>query len=179
MALHAVENMSGDVIRWAVAAPFGVTIAHPFLDRRLVCFGLGIQACLPPQPGRRKPVLAEAMRDLLPASIRQRRLKGHFSEVYHQGLARNLSALQAMVQQAPLEALDMFDTACLLRYLQEAPVTSANAPQLQRLDFTLALIKWLSMEDVWQGVSLPPPEVRYVPAGNNAEARQNSSLQVR
>src|SRR6185295_6564341 len=120
------------------------------------------QLRLPPQPGQMKPVLAEAMRGILPDCIRHRRTKGHFSEVYHQGLARHLPYLSTMVQQAPIDELGMIDKACVLRCLYEATVTSANAQQLQRLDFTLALIKWLCMQDLWQRTPLPTAEVRYV-----------------
>lgn len=168
VALRAITNMAGDVVRWSVATPLGVTIAHPFLDRRLVCFGLGLQERLPPQPGQMKPVLAEAMRGMLPDRIRHRRTKGHFSEVYHLGLARHLPSLSAMVRQAPVEALGIFDTACMLRCLHEATVTSANAQQLQRLDFTLALLQWLCMEEAWQRTPLPAAAVKFVRAGDPA-----------
>jgi hypothetical protein len=49
--LNALEHMAGDVLRWSVAAPQGIAIAHPFLDRRLICLSLGIQTRLQPAPG--------------------------------------------------------------------------------------------------------------------------------
>jgi hypothetical protein len=49
------------------------------------------------------------MRDLLPDLIRNRRREGHTNAVYYLGLARNFPALEALVRQAPSEALEMFD----------------------------------------------------------------------
>lgn len=160
VALSAISHMAGDVIRWTVAAPQGINIAHPFLDRRLLCLSLGIQLRLRPEPGVMKPVLAEAMRGILPDAIRNRRRKGHFNEVYYLGLAQNLSMLETMVREAPIDDLEMIDKACLLRCLQEASMASANARQLQRLNFTLSLLKWLHMQHEWEHASSHPAEVR-------------------
>jgi asparagine synthase (glutamine-hydrolysing) len=160
VALSAISHMAGDVIRWAVAAPHGINLAHPFLDRRLLCLSLGMQLRLRPEPGVMKPVLAEAMRGILPDAIRNRRRKGHFNEVYYLGLAQNLSTLETMVREAPIDDLQMFDKACLLRCLREASMASANARQLQRLNFTLSLLKWLHMQHEWGRASSVPAEVR-------------------
>jgi asparagine synthase (glutamine-hydrolysing) len=102
-----------------------------------------------------KPVLAEAMRDLLPECIRNRRYKGHFNEVYYLGLARNVPSLERMIREAPLDDLEMFDTGNLIQSLQEASFAGVNPRQLQRLDFTLALIKWLGMHEAWQRTQEP------------------------
>jgi asparagine synthase (glutamine-hydrolysing) len=97
------------VNRWSVAAPQGVFVANPFLDARVLRFGLGVHDRLTPEPGRMKPILAEAMRDTLPDNIRTRRRKGQFNEVYYLGLARNQHKLEAMIWQTPLEDLGIFD----------------------------------------------------------------------
>jgi asparagine synthase (glutamine-hydrolysing) len=107
-----------------------------------------------------KPVLAEAMRDVLPDAIRNRRRKGHFNEVYYLGLAQNLPMLETMVREAPTGDLEMIDKARLLQCLQEASMASANARQLQRLNFTLSFLKWLTMEHEWGRASSLPAEVR-------------------
>jgi asparagine synthase (glutamine-hydrolysing) len=107
--LHSIQSRVGDVNRWSVAAPQGVFVANPFLDARVLRFGLGVHDRLTPEPGRMKPILAEAMRDTLPDNIRTRRRKGQFNEVYYLGLARNQHKLEAMIWQTPLEDLGIFD----------------------------------------------------------------------
>jgi asparagine synthase (glutamine-hydrolysing) len=146
VALDAVESRPGDVLRWAVAAPLGISVAHPFLDPRLIAFGLGMLSRVPPDPHRQKPVLAEAMREVLPDAIRLRRSKGHFDELFYLGLAKNLPQLEAMIHAAPLEQVDVFDRAVLLQALQQASLGVANARQLYRLTLSLTLIQWLSMQ---------------------------------
>src|SRR5207245_2293083 len=104
--------------------------AHPFFDPRVVCLGLGIQASLTPEPGRLKPVLAEAMRGVLPDTIRTRRSKGHFNEVYYLGLSRNLPALEAMIRQAACDDLGVLNKDVLIHSLQKAALGGAGARPL-------------------------------------------------
>jgi asparagine synthase (glutamine-hydrolysing) len=124
--------------------------------------GLGIQARFRPEPGKMKPVLAAAMGERLPAKITQRRSKSHFNEVYYLGLGRNVHRLEAMMRQAPMDGLAMVDKASLIQAIHEASLASAGVRQLQRLNFTLSLIKWLSMEPVWRGVPAAPTDVIHV-----------------
>ncbi len=62
-----------------VAAPYGIEVRHPFLDRRLVEFVLA----LPPdrlfRAGGWKPLLREAMAGILPEIVRRRPDKASFS----------------------------------------------------------------------------------------------------
>lgn len=162
MVLDAIEDLPGDVLRWSVAAPRGIAYAHPFLDLRLLCFGIGMLGRLQPEPGKMKPVLAEAMHHTLPESIRERRRKGHFNEVYYLGLARNLQRLKSMVQQAPLERLQIFDKDVLLSCLQQAGISDANVRQLHGLNCTLAIIQWLSKEQEWQQEANTPSQIIHI-----------------
>jgi len=152
-AIHSIESRIGDVNRWSVAAPRGVFVANPFLDVRVLRLGLGIQNRLTPEPGRMKPVLAEAMRGVLPEDIRTRHRKGQFNEVYYLGLARNRQKLEEIIRQSPVEELGIFDKDVLTRCLQEAVLGGAHVRQLHRLNLTLSLIKWLSMQSTWQSAS--------------------------
>ena len=151
ISLDSVERRAGDVYRWTLAAPYGVSMSHPFLDPRVVCFSLGMQTRLTPCPGQVKPVLAEAMRDVLPENIRSRRDKRSFNQVYYLGLSRNLSRLQAMIMSAPIDDLGMIDKGTLIRGLQEAALGVADPRRLQGLNLTLSLIRWLSMQAEWHG----------------------------
>jgi asparagine synthase (glutamine-hydrolysing) len=146
-AVDSIKSRTGDVTRWCVAAPLGLTVTHPFLDTRLLRYGLGMQARLRPEPGRLKPVLGEGMRGLLPEAIRYRARKGTFNEVYYLGLSRNLPYLLAMIDRAPIDDLDIVDKAILSRSLREAALGGAHVRQLHRLNLTLSLVRWLLMQE--------------------------------
>lgn len=150
VTIAGLTKRPGDFLRWNVAAPLGIVITHPFLDSRLLALGLGIQLRLQPDPYHKKPILAEAMRSILPKEIRERRTKGYFDEIYYLGLARNLPYLEAMVRNAPLESLGIFDKGILIKQLEEASLGGANCLQLHRLDITLSLIKWLCLQEEMQ-----------------------------
>ena len=147
LTLYGLRQRAGDVFRWSVAAPLGISQAHPFLDPRLITFGLGMQSRIQPRPKQSKPVLAEAMRGILPDLIRSRGKGGFFNEVYYLGLARNLPSLEAMVRQAPLEG--MIDKALLLQHLRVGSIAGVPLRALEPLTCTLALLKWLCMQKEW------------------------------
>lgn len=147
VTLSSIMCRAGDVFRWSVAAPLGIANAHPFLDPRLLAFGLGMQSRILPDPEKMKPVLAEAMRGRLPDMIRYRQRKGHFNEVYYQGLARNLHSLETLIRQAPLEG--MIDKELMIQHLQEGSLAGVPPRGLQRLNYMLSLLKWLCMQQEW------------------------------
>lgn len=146
MALNALAAVAGNVPQWIVAAPQGVMIAHPFLDRRVLSLGLGILAVRQPEPGRLKPVLGAAM-PALPACIRERRSKGHFSELYYLGLAKHLPDLEALVRRSSLVERGVLDASRLIAWLREGGWGGANVRQLQRINYALALMQWLALEE--------------------------------
>jgi asparagine synthase (glutamine-hydrolysing) len=148
-ALHSVRSRAGDVVRWSVAGPKEMMIAHPFLDPRVLCLGLGVMSRFLPQPGRKKPLLAEAMRGILPEHIRNRQRKGHFNEVYYLGLSRNLAMLERLIDSAPVAEFEMIDKEALLHYVRDASCAGAHVRQLHRMNVTLSLLKWLSMQKLW------------------------------
>jgi asparagine synthase (glutamine-hydrolysing) len=147
LALGGIRGQYGDFARWYVAAPQGMVLTHPFLDPRVLCLGLGIQSRVRPQPGAQKPILAAALRGILPACILDRPRKGHFNEVYYVGLSRNLPYLEALVQQAPIDDLGLFDRSALLDCLQQTALGNAtDAQSLSRLNSRLCLLKWLTLQ---------------------------------
>jgi asparagine synthase (glutamine-hydrolysing) len=148
LALRGVREHHGDFNRWYLAAPQGMVLTHPFLDPRVLSLGLGIQSRVRPQPGAQKPILAAALRGILPDRIRKRPGKGHFNEVYYVGLSRNLPGLEALVRQAPVDDLGLFDKAALLDCLQQAALgNAASIHSLTRLNSTLCFLKWVSLQD--------------------------------
>jgi asparagine synthase (glutamine-hydrolysing) len=154
--LAALKGVSGDGCRWWLAAPHGMTVVHPFLEPRFVRLCMGIQARFRQEPGAMKPLLAEAMRDVLPAPIRNRRVKGHYNSMAHAGMARNLPVLESVIREAPIDELRLFDKECLLRCLQQAALGLAPMHALTRLDLTLAFLRWYSLQEQWQKQPLTP-----------------------
>lgn len=154
MALAGIQYRTGECRRWALASPRGMGFSQPFLDARLLRLGLGIQLRYRQEPGQQKPLLAHAMRDVLPAEIRTRRAKGHFNEVYYRGLARHRPALEELVRAAPIDDLDMIDKETLIACLRETALGAEYSPGgSTRLNSTLSLVKWLSMQRRPGGIS--------------------------
>ena len=150
-ALYLIRSRLGDVDRWSLGAPRGVHVAHPFLDPRVLCYGLGMKTRMEADPHGQKPVLAKGVKGILPDKILHRRRKGDFDRVYGLGLARNLEGLRAMVESSPLAENGMFDKGVLLDCLQRAALgASGRGEGTHRLNLTLSLIKWAAMQRQWR-----------------------------
>jgi asparagine synthase (glutamine-hydrolysing) len=159
-ALATARYFCGDSVRYTLSAPVGIVDAHPFRDLRVFSYGLGIRANVRPVPGVQKPILAEAMRDILPASIRQRRLKTHYNSVYYTGLARNQVYLEELIRASTVDELGLFDKECLLGCLREAALGVSSQQGSISLDNTLSIIKWLDLLPQW--LARRPEPVRVI-----------------
>src|SRR5262249_4634622 len=147
VALAAIPMYQDVFSRLHVAAPHGIMLTHPFLDPRVYALGLGALTRVRPEPRTQKPVLAAAMRGILPECILNRERKGHFNEAYYLGLSRNLPRLEALVEQAPVDDLGFLDKASLIDCLQRAALGNAgDAGALMHLNGTLALLLWLTQQ---------------------------------
>jgi asparagine synthase (glutamine-hydrolysing) len=147
MALWGIRLYYNAFSRLHLAAPRGIMFTHPFLDPRVFNLGLGILSRFRPQPGAQKPILAAAMRGILPECILNRPGKGHFNEAFFSGLSRNARSLEALVEQAPASVAEFLDKAVLLDCLQRA--TLGNAPDaraLIALNSTLSLLLWFTQQ---------------------------------
>ena len=130
-----------------LSAPRGMVLTHPYQDPRVFSLGLGIQSRVRPQPGAQKPILAAAMRGILPECILNRPSKISFDAIYYIGLSRNLQRLEALVEQAPVDDLGFLDKAVLLDCLRRAALGNASdALVLSAMDRTLALLLWLARQ---------------------------------
>jgi asparagine synthase (glutamine-hydrolysing) len=160
-ALSLISSRVGDVDRWSLGAPRGLSIAHPFLDTRVLRYGLGMQARLSADPHGQKPVLARAMRDVLPERILERRLKCDFSPIKYLGLARNQAALEALVREAPVDDLGLIDKEALLGCLRQAALgVASRMGGLSRLDLALSFLLWFSRQRAWSRVGMPSAVLR-------------------
>jgi asparagine synthase (glutamine-hydrolysing) len=145
-ALYGIADHQNDFSRWHLALPRGITLSHPFLDPRLLTFGLGLITRYRPDPNHRKAILAESMRGILPEAIRRRKSKGPFNEVYYLGLTRNLPALETLINDAPINSLGFLDKDILLACLHKAAHGAASGmPGIIRLNTTLTFLKWFTL----------------------------------
>lgn len=118
----------------------GLPLAAPFLDDRVVEACLTVRLHERTTPWRFKPLIVEAMRDLVPAPVLQRATKGDFSADWHAGLRRARAHLAALLGNSALARLDLVDVdvlrkACLGLY--------PYALEPVALDRTLACEAWL------------------------------------
>ncbi|MDQ3760448.1 MAG: asparagine synthase-related protein [Actinomycetota bacterium] len=123
-----------------IMARAGLPLAAPFLDDRVVEACLAVRLHERTTPWRFKPLIVEAMRDLVPAAVLQRTTKGDFSVDGHAGLRRARAHLAALLDDPVLAQLGLVDAdalrkACLGLY----PYTL----DLVALDRTLACEAWL------------------------------------
>ncbi|MGH4007939.1 MAG: asparagine synthase-related protein [Pseudonocardiaceae bacterium] len=123
-----------------IMARAGLPLAAPFLDDRV------IEACLATRlherttPWRFKPLIVEAMRDLVPASVLQRSTKGDFSADWHAGLRNARPHLASLLDDLELARLGLVDTD-ILRKACIGWYPYALSPVA--LDRTLACEAWL------------------------------------
>ncbi|MGE0423677.1 MAG: asparagine synthase-related protein [Reyranellaceae bacterium] len=168
-ALARLRHTAGDWTRSALAARYGLHVAHPFRDPRLVGFALGVRARIRPDPHRQKAVLASAMRSILPPIILDRRGKAPFNAVYFRGLSRNLHRLEALIEQAPVDTLELFDKARMIVSLREAALGGRAVASLSSLNNGLAICRWLSQWPQWMQSTPTPSSVIRLPATAAAE----------
>jgi len=154
--LASIRARAGEGCRRFLGAPEGIVIAHPFLDPRVICLALGIRARFRQPPGRTKPLLAEAMRGVLPEKIRRRDRNGRADTSRFAALAENLPTLETMVRRSPVDDLEMLDKRVLIDCLRRAAKGVDRSPAgAVRLGTTLSLLAWLSQEG--RQSPLPPP----------------------
>jgi len=164
--LASIRARVGEGCRRFLGAPERIMISHPFLDPRVICLALGIRARFRQAPGRTKPLLAEAMRGMLPEKIRRRERNGRADASRFATLAENLPALETMVRHSPVDDLEILDKRVLIDCLRRAATGVGRSPAgAVRLGTTLSLLAWLSQEGR-QSPLLPPTETIHVARGD-------------
>lgn len=118
----------------------GLPLAAPFLDDRVVEACLAVRLHERSSPWQFKPLIVEAMGDLVPASILERNTKGDFSADWHAGLRCARGQLATLLEDPVLGRLGLVDVdalrkACLGLY--------PYALDPVAIDRTLACEAWL------------------------------------
>ncbi len=80
----------------------GIRLHLPYLDDRVVEAALAVRLHERCTPWAYKPLLAEAMRDVLPERVRTRTTKGAFDEDLRTGLGRSRDALLELFADSEL-----------------------------------------------------------------------------
>ncbi|MGH3815476.1 MAG: asparagine synthase-related protein [Pseudonocardiaceae bacterium] len=123
-----------------IMARAGLPLAAPFLDDRVVEACLAVRLHERTTPWRFKPLIVEAMRDLVPAAVLQRTTKGNFSADWHAGLRQARPHLAALLDDPVLARFGLVDVDALRKVcLGLYPYTLDRVA----LDRTLACEAWL------------------------------------
>lgn len=123
-----------------IMARAGLPLACPFLDDRVIEACLAVRLHERATPWRFKPLIVEAMRDLVPAAVLGRTTKDDFSADWHIGLRGARAHLASLLDdlilaQCGLVDADALRAVCLGLYPYTLPMLA--------LDRTLACEAWL------------------------------------
>jgi len=149
--LFSIRDISfsvGEWHRWYIGAPHGIHITHPFWDTRVLSLVLGLPRILQAVPEQSKPLLAAAMRDVLPEKIVRRSRKSHFGELLA-GYARHQDELETLIVEAPMDR-DIIDKTVLIDCLRKAALgLFGQGVGAARLRITLSYLSWLRNSNAW------------------------------
>jgi asparagine synthase (glutamine-hydrolysing) len=144
----------------------GLEVRYPFLHRPLVEFAISLPIAMRVRPGRQKWILREALGDLLPPVVRERRGKGGIDGRIVWSLSKERSLLDRLVADSRLVELGCVDRAALASAL--AAARAGDIWSVGPLFATLALETWLAVRSGrWS---------RAVFGGPAAESAGNNSL---
>jgi asparagine synthase (glutamine-hydrolysing) len=123
-------------------------VRHPFLDRRLVEFGLGLPPTFTTQPYESKWVLREAMRGIVPEGVRTRVGKGSLIERHAWSLRAQRTLLEPLVKRPVLADLGLIDPVKLLDAFEECQnlPRSTGDPQAA-IAQVLSIEAWLQIRE--------------------------------
>ncbi|MGH8903673.1 MAG: asparagine synthase-related protein [Egibacteraceae bacterium] len=150
-----------------VMARAGMRLAVPYLDDRVIEVCLAVRMQERGTPWRYKPLLAEAMRGIVPDAILGRTTKDVFGADVHAGLRRHRAELIDLFDEPVLARLGLVDPGAL-RDAVLGPHPSA-AP-LIALDSALACEVWLRALDVLDR-GAPPGATQAAPVSRTAVDR--------
>jgi asparagine synthase (glutamine-hydrolysing) len=123
------------------AARHGIDFRHPLLDHRLLEFAASLPASQTFAAGRRKIILRNAVRDLLPAEVVERRDKIYPVAIVHRGLReRERARIQALMTDMRAARMGFVDEA---RLREEYRRYLAGATQSTLFWHSLTLEAWL------------------------------------
>ncbi|MGI5171231.1 asparagine synthase-related protein [Spirillospora sp. CA-253888] len=126
-----------------LAETFGVAFHAPYLDDRVIEAAMAVRLPDRMVPGRQKPVLAAAMRGLVP-HVLDRRTKGDASAELYAGLRRHRAELVDLCADSRLARLGLADPGALRAVVEGV---HADTRPFMPFDPTLGLELWLRALD--------------------------------
>ncbi|GAA2245798.1 lasso peptide isopeptide bond-forming cyclase [Promicromonospora sukumoe] len=126
----------------AQAASLGLRLHTPFLDNEVVRACVALPPYLHNHPHRQKPLMAEALRGLVPSSLLDRRTKGVYGAAGYVGVARNIEVIRCLLDSSELVATGLLDADAVAHDLALA---AAGIPtRFAALESVITAELWLS-----------------------------------
>jgi len=139
LSLNAfARDLRADV---ALAAECGISLQSPYLDDGVVRACWSVPASVRTSPGQAKPLLRQAVSELVPASIVERRTKGDYTALSYRGLRRNVDAIDDVLRSSRLAELGLIDADAVRAELHKG--ASGLAIRLGAFDTVLGAELWL------------------------------------
>ncbi len=131
-----------------LAATFGVRLENPFFDAQVIDAYLALPLEELPEPAQYKPILSEAMKDVLPTAVRRRVTKASTTADHYEGIRRSLPEVDALLDGylATVGLIDLPTTRANLR------AVAAGAGDLRAIHLIVAFEAW------WRAMSRVPWE---------------------
>jgi asparagine synthase (glutamine-hydrolysing) len=116
-------------------------LQSPYLDDGVVRACWSVPASVRTSPGQAKPLLRQAVSELVPASIVERRTKGDYTALSYRGLRRNVDAIDDVLRSSRLAELGLIDADAVRAELHKG--ASGLAIRLGAFDTVLGAELWL------------------------------------
>ncbi|WP_310723060.1 lasso peptide isopeptide bond-forming cyclase [Streptomyces sp. N2A] len=158
-----------------LARPFadaGVQLDSPFFDDRVIEAVLRVRTHEHAGPWHYKPLLAQAMRGIVPDTVLGRSTKGEFSEEASTGLRRNLPALLEMFDDSALAAHGLIDPAVLRTQLLAPQATNAMNIALEPLIGCETWLRAAIRPTPTPAMPIQPTPIRTTPARRTTDAHE-------
>ncbi|MFH8562018.1 asparagine synthase-related protein [Streptomyces sp. NPDC017988] len=137
-----------------ISTAHGVHLAAPYLDDAVLHAALAVRLQERDTPWHFKPLLATAMRGLVPGPLLDRTTKGNFNADFYVGLRRHRADMVALFDDSELARHELIDPAVVRRVLlQPHPTTTL----LARMDGTFATEMWLRAIRAPRAGPMAPP----------------------
>ena len=151
----AVQTVEGCDRAWAAR---GLELSWPYADRDLLAYLMAIPGEMQSHDGVPRAILREAMRDVIPDSVRVRRWKASFGPMIDAAVdADREDLLAAAARFTAVCELGYVDEEELRRAVEEVPIDGRTASGLNN---TLAL-------EAWASVFLPRPSGAGLPRSDD------------
>jgi hypothetical protein len=96
------------------------------------------------------------MQGILPEAVRTRPKAGFFNEPVYRGLSSHLNELKQLVRETSCDEFEFVDRGTLIACLDQTALgIGVGRAGLDRLNLTLAILKWMQMREAME---LPRPE---------------------